>query len=72
MKNDTVSKTIASSGSLFIVVLDILGAIFVALKLTGYIGWSWWWVMSPYWIEFIIALNHYLLMGLENHGKETQ
>jgi hypothetical protein len=23
---------------------------FIALKLTGVIGWSWWWVLSPLWI----------------------
>lgn len=24
--------------------------IFVSLKLTGVIGWSWFWVLSPAWI----------------------
>lgn len=24
-------------------------AIFVTLKLTGHIDWSWWWVFSPVW-----------------------
>lgn len=28
----------------------LLTLLFVALKLTGHIGWSWWWVLSPVWI----------------------
>lgn len=24
--------------------------LFIALKLTGVIDWSWWWVLSPVWI----------------------
>lgn len=27
--------------------LDLLLVLFVGLKLTGYIDWSWWWVLSP-------------------------
>jgi hypothetical protein len=23
---------------------------FIVLKLTGVVGWSWWWVLSPLWI----------------------
>jgi hypothetical protein len=29
--------------------LGLLGCIFVTLKLTGYISWSWWWVTAPFW-----------------------
>lgn len=27
---------------------------FIVLKLTGVITWSWWWVLSPLWIGFIL------------------
>lgn len=27
-----------------------LGLLFIGLKLTGVIGWSWLWVLSPLWI----------------------
>lgn len=30
--------------------LGLLTVLFVGLKLTGYIGWSWWWVLGPIWI----------------------
>lgn len=32
----------------------IITVVFVTLKLTGVIDWSWWWVLSPLWIGFII------------------
>jgi phosphoglycerol transferase MdoB-like AlkP superfamily enzyme len=34
----------------------ILFLIFLVLKLTKQINWSWWWVTSPLWIIFLIAL----------------
>ena len=30
--------------------LGLLTILFIALKLTGYINWSWLWVLSPIWI----------------------
>jgi hypothetical protein len=27
--------------------LDYLSLVFIALKLTGHIDWSWWWVLFP-------------------------
>jgi len=41
--------------------LMLLGILFVGLKLTGYIDWSWWWVTLPFWIglaivSFVIAV----------------
>jgi membrane protein YdbS with pleckstrin-like domain len=40
----------ARSGSVSILPFFLL--LFVALKLTGYINWSWWWVLSPLWVPF--------------------
>ncbi len=39
--------------------LGFLGAmclLFVALKLTGHIDWSWWWVVSPKLLQGFISL----------------
>jgi hypothetical protein len=30
--------------------------VFVALKLTGTVNWSWWWVMAPWWILALLAI----------------
>lgn len=32
----------------------ILGIVFVVLKLCGIIHWSWLWVLSPFWIGFLL------------------
>lgn len=37
-------------------VLDVLLIVFIVLKLIGVITWSWWWVLSPLWIEVIIHI----------------
>jgi Transmembrane Fragile-X-F protein len=34
----------------------LLTVLFVGLKLTHYIDWSWWWVLSPLWIGVVIVL----------------
>ena len=34
----------------------LLTILFIGLKLTGYIAWSWLWVLSPLWIGVIVAL----------------
>lgn len=44
----------AQSGGIgFVGALTVL---FVGLKLTGYIDWSWWWVAAPVWIATAVAL----------------
>ena len=47
----------SSSVSVNFPFLGILTLIFITLKLTGYIAWSWWWVLSPLWIPFAIVLG---------------
>jgi hypothetical protein len=33
-----------------------LGIAFIVLKLLGVINWSWWWVLSPFWISAGLVL----------------
>lgn len=37
---------------------SVLTIVFVVLKLTHNIDWSWWWVLSPLWISagFVVAV----------------
>jgi hypothetical protein len=44
--------------------LGILTLIFITLKLTGHIAWSWWWVLSPLWIPLAIALLIATIAGI--------
>lgn len=34
-----------------------LALIFITLKLTGHIDWSWWWVLSPLWAPVVAVLS---------------
>jgi hypothetical protein len=36
--------------------LTVLLLIFITLKLTGVIAWSWWWVLAPFWIPLTIGV----------------
>lgn len=40
----------------------ILFLIFLVLKLTGHITWSWWWVTSPLWIPWVFVGGILLLI----------
>lgn len=37
--------------------LGWLTLLFIGLKLTGYISWSWWWVLSPLWGPVVVVLG---------------
>ena len=34
----------------------LLAIVFTVLKLTEIISWSWWWVLSPLWVGFVLAV----------------
>ncbi len=40
-----------------------LAVLFIGLKLTHYISWSWWWVLSPLWGGLALVLGVTLLAG---------
>lgn len=42
----------------------MLTILFIGLKLTHYIDWSWWWVLSPIWGSFVLAIVIALLAAL--------
>lgn len=55
-------KNTASSGGIgFCGLLTIL---FIGLKLTGHITWSWVWVLSPLWIGFVLVIGFLLFAFL--------
>jgi len=35
----------------------LLAIVFIVLKLTGHIAWSWWWVLSPLWTPFAVFVG---------------
>ena len=49
MASKSSSSGVGLTGVLFVV--------FLVLKLTGNIDWSWWWVTSPLWIPVALFLS---------------
>lgn len=43
--------------------LSLLGIVFVTLKLTGHIEWSWWWVTVPFWGGGAVFFTCFLIGG---------
>ena len=41
---------------------SILTIVFVVLKLTSVIDWSWWWVLSPLWISALFVVAVFILI----------
>ena len=52
MANSSATAT-ASGGIGF---TGLLTVAFIVLKLTGYISWSWVWVLAPLWIPLLVGL----------------
>lgn len=40
--------------------LGMLTILFIGLKLTGYVSWSWWAVLSPLWAPIAVILAVFL------------
>lgn len=55
------TSSAASSGGIGF--SGLLAILFIALKLTGVISWSWLWVLSPLWIPAALILA-FLLVAL--------
>lgn len=51
----------ANSGMKF---CDVLLIVFVVLKLCKVINWSWWWVLSPFWIPLSLAILYLIIIGI--------
>jgi hypothetical protein len=52
----------ASSGG--VGVIGLLGVVFVVLKLTHVINWSWWWVTMPFWGGIALLLGFILIAAI--------
>lgn len=63
MKN----KDVRNSGMGFISVLTL---IFIVLKLTNNINWSWIWVLSPIWITTILLIIIFAIIMIGGRIKK--
>ena len=44
--------------------LPLLFVVFLVLRLTGVIAWSWWWVTAPLWSPLALAVALVLVLLL--------
>lgn len=44
----------------------LLAIVFIVLKLTKVISWSWWWVLSPIWIPMALVVVLLLMWFIAN------
>ncbi|MGE4429073.1 MAG: hypothetical protein AB7G37_21695 [Solirubrobacteraceae bacterium] len=49
----------------------LLTLVFIVLKLTGVIAWSWWWVLSPLWIGFLLWVVILIVAAIVVWRSET-
>lgn len=49
---------------------ELLAILFIGLKLTGYIDWSWWWVLSPIWLAPVVVFTIVFLILMIAAAKE--
>lgn len=52
------------SAGIGIGIFDVVGIVFIILKLVGVINWSWWWVLAPIWIPVVLVLLILFLVWL--------
>jgi len=55
--------------------MPLLGLLFIALKLTNYIDWSWWLVTAPLYVPAIIVIAVWslaLLAGAKVRVKDRK
>jgi len=43
---------------------QLLTVLFIGLKLTDHIDWSWLWVLSPLWLPAVVVISILLIMFL--------
>ena len=61
-KYKTMSSSSSSSGGISFT--GALTVLFIGLKLTHVINWSWWWVLSPIWISALIVITFLIIFLL--------
>lgn len=61
------SKSGSSGG---VGIFGVVGIIFVVLKLVGVIEWSWWWVLSPFWIPILAVIALVFVLGILSGLKD--
>lgn len=65
MKNEQTTSSGLGIGT-------VLFIVFLILKLTNVIDWSWWWVTAPLWIPLGLVVMILIVISLEIIAKEIK
>ena len=57
-----MSASSSSSGGIGFT--GLLTVLFVGLKLTNVVAWSWWWVLSPLWIPLLLLIGFLIIAAI--------
>ena len=63
-KTGPIERSLMSNKSNGIGIGSLLTLLFVGLKLTHQIDWSWWWVLSPLWIGAGLVVIILIIAGI--------
>jgi len=61
MDNNSRGSNVAGVG-----LCDLLFVVFLVLKLTHVIDWSWWWVTAPLWIPLALVVVVVIIASIIN------
>lgn len=61
MDNNNNSRGSTGAG---VGICDLLFVVFLVLKLTHVINWSWWWVTAPLWIPLALLIVVLIVVGI--------
>jgi hypothetical protein len=53
------TSSASNSGS----IVGLVFIVFLVLKLTGVVDWSWWWVTSPLWLAALAVVAVLIIAG---------
>ncbi len=51
---------------------EVILVVFIILKLTKVIDWSWWWVLSPIWLTLIVTVLILVYIAIKVSWKRKQ
>ena len=51
---------------------EVILVVFIILKLTKVIDWSWWWVLSPIWLSLIVIVLILVHIAIKVSWKRKQ
>ena len=59
-----MSSYSSSNSSNGLSTLGVIQIVFLILKLTGLVNWSWWLVLAPSWINIILVIGILIWCGM--------